>query len=234
MYCAPVLDRLGHGATLAVAVWEAVLGVVPGPDAGRRADPTGSASRGPGVPARARCRRAPRASGSWPPGSSPWPTSTLPCGLPSPTRAGTCRSRQLPRYRRRSRWRPGAALITASSGPSSCGWTTRGTGGRRVSGDPAARASQERLRRELLRISDQATDRGPRRARAAWGAAAVARSCRRASRRCPPAHGRMTWIPSCGWAASATWPTAARSGSATASTSMLRSPGSAPEQAAAS
>jgi hypothetical protein len=41
----------------------------------------------------------------------------------------------------------------------------------RISGDPAARTSQERLRRELLRISDQATTAVSPRPGAAWGAA---------------------------------------------------------------
>jgi hypothetical protein len=42
----------------------------------------------------------------------------------------------------------------------------------RTSGDPAARAVQERLRRSLLRVSDQATDavNSTREAEAAWGA----------------------------------------------------------------
>jgi hypothetical protein len=41
----------------------------------------------------------------------------------------------------------------------------------RVSGDPTARISQERLRRELLRISDQATAAVVPTPDAAWGAA---------------------------------------------------------------
>jgi hypothetical protein len=60
----------------------------------------------------------------------------------------------------------------------------------RVSGDPGARTSQHRLRRELLRISDQATAAVSAAPGAAWEGTCGA-SCKPASKRCPPG-GRRT------------------------------------------
>ena len=73
----------------------------------------------------------------------------------------------------------------------------------RVSGDPAARAVQERLRRALLRISDQATAAVISPTGAAWGAD-LWRELQARVEAMPGGSGRRIWTPGCGWAVSAT------------------------------
>ncbi len=171
MYCVPVLDRLGQtDPALAVAVWEAVHGLFRA-----RMRASGPTPRGalPAVLAyqpgtlppgtadeRALAARmvtladidvAVRAALTHPRGFLPLPPTPRVTRLAVKMAAGCCTDNSIERaeqlrldYQRY--WRA------------------------RISGDPAARTSQQRLRRELLRISDQATAELSPGPGAAWGA----------------------------------------------------------------
>jgi hypothetical protein len=171
MYCAPVLDRLGHDdPALAVAVWEAVHGLFRTRMRAAGPTPQGAlpavlayqpGTLPPGtVGERELAARivtvadidvAVRAALAHPRGFLPLPPAPRVTRLAVKMAAGCCtdnsieRAEQL-RLDHQRYWRA------------------------RVSGDPAARTSQQRLRRELLRISDQATAAVSPVPGAAWGA----------------------------------------------------------------
>jgi hypothetical protein len=171
MYCAPVLVRLGHDdPALAVAVWEAVHGLFRARMRAAGPTPRGAlpavlayqpGTLPPGtVGERALAARivtvadidvAVRAALAHPRGYLPLPPAPWFTRLAVKMAAGCCTDNSIERaeqlrldYQRY--WRA------------------------RVSGDPAARTSQERLRRELLRVSDQATAALSPVPGAAWGA----------------------------------------------------------------
>jgi hypothetical protein len=170
MYCAPVLDRLGHeDPALAVAVWEAVHGLFRARMRAAGPTPRGAlpavlayqpGTLPPGTAGeRASAARivsvtdidvAVRAALAHPRGFLPLPPAPRVTRLAVKMAAGCCTDNSIERaeqlrldYQRY--WRA------------------------RVSGDPAARTNQQRLRRELLRISDQATAVVSAAHGAAWG-----------------------------------------------------------------
>lgn len=171
MYCAPVLDRLGHDdPALAVAVWEAVHGLfrvrmrAAGPTP-RGALPAVLAYQPGTLPPGTAVERAlaarivtvadidvaVRAALAHPRGFLPLPPAPRVTRLAVKMEAGCCTDNSIERAEQlrldyQQYWRA------------------------RVSGDPAARASQQRLRRELLRVSDQATVAVSPVSGAAWGA----------------------------------------------------------------
>lgn len=171
MYCAPVLDRLGHDPALAVAVWEAVLALFrarmraagptprgslpavlvyqPGTLPPGAADERGLAAR---IVTVTDIDVAVRTALAYPRGYLPLAPAPRVARLAIKMAAGSCTDNTIERaeqlrldYQRY--WRG------------------------RVSGDPTARARQERLRRELLRISDQATAAVSPGPHSTWGAA---------------------------------------------------------------
>lgn len=171
MYCGPVLARLGHNdPALAVAVWEAVHSLFRARMRAAGPTPRGAlpailayqpGTLPPGtVGERGLAARivtvtdidvAVRAALAHPRGYLPLPPAPRVTRLAVKMAAGCCTDNSIERaeqlrldYQRY--WRG------------------------RVSGDPTARTSQERLRRELLRISDQATAAVSPMPDAAWGA----------------------------------------------------------------
>lgn len=171
MYCAPVLARLGHDdSALAVAVWEAVHGLFRARMRAAGPTPRGAlpailayqpGTLPPGTAGeRALAARivtvadidvAVRAALAHPRGFLPLPPAPRVTRLAVKMAAGCCTDNSIERaeqlrldYQRY--WRA------------------------RVSGDPAARTGQQRLRRELLRVSDQATAALSPASGAAWGA----------------------------------------------------------------
>jgi hypothetical protein len=170
MYCVPILERLGRDTIYAIAVWEAVLALfrtrmrAAGPTP-RGALPTVLAYQ-PGVlPPTAADERnlaariitmadidlAVRTAIAYPRGYLPLPTAPRVSRIGVKMTAGRCTDNSIERaehlrldYQRY--WRG------------------------RTSGDPEARASQECLRRALLRISDEATTAVSAGARTPWGA----------------------------------------------------------------
>jgi hypothetical protein len=171
MYCAPVLDRLGHDAGPAVAVWEAVLALfrarmrAAGPTS-RGALPTVLSYRPGALPPRTVGERAlagrivtvsdidvaVRAALAHPRGYLPLAPVPRFTRLAVKMVAGCCTDNSIER----------AEQLRLDSQRY---WRAR------ISGDPTARTSQERLRRELLRISDQATAAVSPMPGAEWGAA---------------------------------------------------------------
>ncbi len=170
MYCVPVLERLGRDAVNAVAVWEAVLALFR-----IRMRAAGTTPRGalpavlgyqPGVlPGVAEGERelaariitmadidvAVLTAIANPRGYLPLPPSPRVSRIGVKMEAGQCADNSIERaeqlrldYQRY--WRA------------------------RISGEPVARASQEQLRRALLRISDEATTAVRAAGGAAWGA----------------------------------------------------------------
>jgi hypothetical protein len=170
MYCAPVLKRLGQDAVSPVAAWEAVLGLfrvrmrAAGPVPRGALPVVLSYQPGTQVPAGADERSlaarivtmtdidlAFRAAIDYPSAYMPLATATRVTRIAVKMAEGGCsdnsieRAEQL-RLDHRQYWRA------------------------RVSGDPTARAAQERLRRALLRISDEATTVAAAGGAVPWGA----------------------------------------------------------------
>ena len=169
MYCAPVLDRLGYGAASPVAVWEAVLALFRARMRAAGPTPRGALpavlSYRPGTLARdtaaerelaarivtmADIDLAVRTAIAHPAGYLPLAPAPRVTRVAIKMAAAHCSDNSIERaeelrldYQRY--WRA------------------------RISGDPAARTGQERLRRELLRISDQAAAAVLATSGAEWG-----------------------------------------------------------------
>jgi hypothetical protein len=171
MYCAPILDRLGHDAAVAVAVWEAVLALFRA-----RMRAAGPTPRG-ALPAVLSCR-----PGALPPGAAD--ERGLAARIVTVADIDVAVRTALAHPRGYLPLAP-AARVTRLAVKMAVGSCTDNSIERaeqlrldyqrywrgRVSGDPTARISQERLRRELLRISDQATAAVVPTPDAGWGAA---------------------------------------------------------------